>query len=128
VAHLKRFVVVLFLSIFSLPALASDVVLQGQVKYSPGSGMIGVRVAPSGRVARVRPGSPADRCGISPGDKIVCVDGRSDVVGRIHGMPGTTVLLTIKRGEEEFVREVERVNEHTLLPYNGVAAAPEVIQ
>jgi len=92
----------------------------------PGDGLIGVRVAPSGRVARVRPGSPADRCGISKGDKIVCVDGRTDVVGRIHGKPGTSVLLTVRRGEEEFVREVQRVNQHALAPYDAVLTDNEV--
>jgi carboxyl-terminal processing protease len=51
------------------------------------------------------PGSPAERAGIAPPDKIVTVDGKlykgrtlADVVADIRGKPGDTVNLSILRG------------------------------
>jgi carboxyl-terminal processing protease len=51
------------------------------------------------------PGSPAERAGIAPPDKIVTVDGKlykgrslQDVVGDIRGKAGETVTLSILRG------------------------------
>ena len=112
-----RILLIIFLLLSSFPALAQHSVLQGLVEYSPGQGRIGVRVSPGGRVMRVRPQSPAERCGIVIGDKIIKADGKDYPVGRIHGQAGTTVELTIKRGENIFVRQIERVNEHLLSPY-----------
>jgi C-terminal processing protease CtpA/Prc len=103
----------------ALPVFANPGVLQGLVEYSPGTGKIGVRVSPSGKVMRVSPRSPAAKVGIMCGDKIIAADGKPGAVGRIHGTPGTTVDLTVKRGEQEFNYEVERVNEHLLIPYDG---------
>jgi carboxyl-terminal processing protease len=56
-------------------------------------------------------GSPAERAGIRPGDRIVAIDGQSvrgkspvDLVRAMRGDPGTKVLLTIRRdGVERFL-------------------------
>jgi carboxyl-terminal processing protease len=56
-------------------------------------------------------GSPAERAGVRPGDRIVAIDGQSvrgkspiDLVRAMRGEPGTKVLLTIRRdGVEQFL-------------------------
>jgi carboxyl-terminal processing protease len=60
-------------------------------------------------------GSPAEKSGIKSGDKILKVDGtvvsadKSDeAIGMIKGKAGTEVVLTIKRGTEEFDVSVMR--------------------
>lgn len=53
------------------------------------------------------PGSPADKAGVRPGDKIIAIDGE-DMVGidpelvrqRVLGPAGTTVILTMDREDE----------------------------
>jgi carboxyl-terminal processing protease len=58
-------------------------------------------------VQRVYPGSPAERAGIAPPDKIVTVNGRlyrgltlHDAVNDIRGKAGETVTLSILRGDK----------------------------
>lgn len=75
-------------------------------------GGVGMRVEQQGEyviVAAPLPGTPAEKAGLKPGDKILKVD-NIDVVGQtmekvvhlIRGEPGTVVLLTIARdGEPE---------------------------
>lgn len=53
------------------------------------------------------PGSPAEKAGLKAGDRILAIDGMStqgvsldDAVRKIRGAKGTTVVLTIQRGEE----------------------------
>lgn len=60
--------------------------------------------SPSGRVLDVYPGSPAERAGIRPGDRILAVDavdvtGLLDeaVAGRVRGPAGSAVTLTLQR-------------------------------
>jgi len=50
------------------------------------------------------PGSPAERSGIQPGDRLVAVDGQSthgwtqeEATAALHGVPGTTVQVLIER-------------------------------
>ncbi|MDQ3794901.1 MAG: S41 family peptidase [Actinomycetota bacterium] len=60
-------------------------------------------------------GTPADRAGIEPGDVVVAVDGKnvrgqriSEAVEEIKGPKGTDVKLTILRGGEQRVFDLER--------------------
>ena len=60
------------------------------------------------RVVTPLVGSPALAAGILPGDLIVRVDGEDvasmdlrDVSARLKGQVGTTVQLTVRRGDEE---------------------------
>ena len=60
-------------------------------------------------------GSPAEKSGIKAGDKIVKVDGNNvytddsdKAISMIKGKAGTTVNLTIKRGNEEFDIDIKR--------------------
>ena len=59
--------------------------------------------------------SPAARAGIMPGDVIVKVNGEelsslplSEVVKQLRGDPGSTIELTVRRGEEEIDFSMER--------------------
>jgi len=60
-------------------------------------------------------GSPAEKAGIKAGDKIVKVDGNNvytddsdKAISMIKGKEGTTVKLTIKRGNKEFDIDIKR--------------------
>jgi carboxyl-terminal processing protease len=61
-------------------------------------------------------GSPAEQAGLLPGDVIVAVDGktlddaesRQNVHQLVRGEAGTTVALTVRRGERQLQVEVER--------------------
>jgi carboxyl-terminal processing protease len=67
-------------------------------------------------------GTPADRAGIEPGDVVVAVDGKdvrdeglSEVVEEIRGPEGTELKLTVLRGEEEHVFNLERTQIETVV-------------
>ena len=65
-------------------------------------------------VYKVFSGSPAEKVGIHVGDLIISANGVSDfeslddLVAIVRGLPGTTVDLVIKRGDEEIPMTVER--------------------
>jgi len=78
--------------------------------------------------------SPADRAGIEPGDVVVAVNGESvrgedlsQVVEKVKGPEGTEVKLTVSRGEQERVFDLERTEIETpvaswvLIPGSDVA-------
>ena len=73
---------------------------------------VGGRVRPA-YVERVRPGSPAEKAGIRPGDLIVSADGTSvatceEFRAALSGLrPGQSVELVAKRGERVIARTVE---------------------
>lgn len=72
-------------------------------------------------IAAARPNSPAYKAGLKAGDKIVAVDDRpvarsSQLLDEVHRRyAGDKVSLTIVRGEEKLVREMELVDH--LDPY-----------
>jgi carboxyl-terminal processing protease len=71
---------------------------------------IGIEIDPATGyidIQRVYPGSPADRAGVAPPDKIVTVNGKlyrgltlHDAVADIRGKAGETVTLSILRGDK----------------------------
>jgi predicted metalloprotease with PDZ domain len=83
--------------------------------FSVNEGRIGVRISSSsGLVGFVHPGSPAEKVGLQKNDKVVLVDGKKHNVDRISGDPGTIVHLDVRRGDEEFAVDVERVDYHDI--------------
>jgi carboxyl-terminal processing protease len=65
-------------------------------------------------------GSPADEAGVEPGDVVVAVDGESvrgeelsEVVEKVRGPEGTEVELTVLRGGQERVFDLERAEIET---------------
>lgn len=88
-----------------------------EAKNSEFSGVgLGVQRDDDGlRVAQVYRGSPAERAGLKRDDVIVAADGKrlkgkpeTASTALIKGPPGTKVTLTVKRGDREFRRTVER--------------------
>lgn len=81
---------------------------------------IGVYISPTSEddsITIIAPieGSPAEKSGIKPGDKIMKVDGKTvsaknsdEAIGMIKGKAGTNVELTIKRDAKEFDVKVKR--------------------
>jgi carboxyl-terminal processing protease len=73
-------------------------------------GGVGLKISDHNRVPTVISpidGTPAAHAGVQPGDAIVAVDGQStrgadlmEVVRKIRGNPGTTVKLTVARGDK----------------------------
>lgn len=83
-------------------------------------GGIGVQVEDrEGKLTVIAPiaGTPGERAGILRGDVVAKVDGQSlkglrmdEAIGRLRGKPGTTVVVTVERGEpaEERVFTIKR--------------------
>lgn len=79
---------------------------------------IGAYVDVSGeyvRITEIIEGSPAEEAGLKPDDLVIGLNGEdvtgvdpNEVLQNIRGPEGSTVLLTIKRGEEVFEAEVAR--------------------
>ncbi|HEY9793915.1 MAG TPA: PDZ domain-containing protein [Candidatus Obscuribacterales bacterium] len=82
--------------------------------FSVNEGRIGVRISSDGHVEYVHPGSPAEKVGLHKDDWVRAVDGRTHSIEKISGDPGTTVNLQVKRGEDDFAVEVERVDWHDI--------------
>ena len=82
---------------------------QAQANISGKFGGIGIEISVQGDLPKVIvpiDGTPAAKAGLEPGDLIVNIDGRSTqgmdaakVTNAIRGEPGSTVMLTISRGE-----------------------------
>jgi carboxyl-terminal processing protease len=85
------------------------------------TGRVGVRFeARDGAlvVVAIRPGGPAERAGLRPGDQLVKVGGipvgpatpRDELTGLVTGTAGSKVLIAVVRGSEQkdivIVREV----------------------
>ncbi len=66
-------------------------------------------------VRSVREGYPASEAGMEPGDEIVMIDGiyvrgmtADEVKAKIHGAAGTSIALTVSRGERILHLDVKR--------------------
>lgn len=73
--------------------------------YSPmahGEGKIGIRINTKGFISAVRYHSPAQNAGIAVGDQVLSVNEHKPFrLSDIHGTPGQTILLEIKRYESQ---------------------------
>lgn len=93
-------------------------------------GGIGVEVDFSGeQVVVIAPieGSPAERAGIKPGDRIVAIDGQpvqgrspETLVREMRGKPGSKVSVSIRRKPDEKVLEFELMRE--VIKVSSIAA------
>jgi carboxyl-terminal processing protease len=81
---------------------------ESQVSLSGKFGGLGIELSEQDSVPKVIApidGTPASRAGIQPGDMIVAIDGKSthgtgidEIVRTLRGKPGTSVRITITRG------------------------------
>ena len=79
-------------------------------------------------VTGIEPDSPAESAGIQPNDYIIAVDGEyiseigpTALVNKIKGEIGTTVTVTVKRGEEEIsFKMVRAVITETFVSYEFI--------
>ena len=90
---------------------AGGMIFSSGDKSDPNRGYLGVEHEGAAgtdgiRLLRVLPGTPAERAGMKPGDRILRIDGVplapgesfADRIGALK--PGTTVMLTLRRGDE----------------------------
>ena len=87
---------------------------------------IGAMLEPAGNYLRVVspfPGSPAEKAGLQPGDVIVQVDGQdvgslgeTQTIMRVRGPAGTTVHLSILRGNSQTPLEFDIVRAKITVP------------
>lgn len=98
-------------------------------------GGIGVEVYPSDggvRVISAIDDMPAAKAGLQPGDLIIAVDDKptygmsySEIISSMHGRPGTTLNITVQRGENEIIFPITRstvvVNPVKLIVKDGIA-------
>jgi RNA polymerase sigma factor (sigma-70 family) len=91
----------------------------------PALELVGIGIALSAhddalRVDRVLPGSGAEAAGIVAGDQVIAVDGApvaplgvDGAVAKIRGVAGTTVAITLRRGDQAVQLVVQRRKLHT---------------
>ncbi|MFW6068440.1 MAG: S41 family peptidase [Chloroflexota bacterium] len=83
------------------------------------------------------PDNPASEAGVQSGDILVAVDGQSlgdeltveEIADLIRGEKGTTVILTVRKGESQRTVDIEVVRGDILIPsvsYRLLAEAPTV--
>ena len=92
--------------------------------------LLGVTDGNGAEIVRVYEGNPAAKAGIREGDTVIAVDGKStlglpheEVSDLISGLDGTTVALTIKRGEETLEIDVERGDVYIKRVYTEILEA-----
>jgi regulator of sigma E protease len=89
-------------------------------------------------IGEVQAGSPAEKAGVMPGDRIVAIDGREvhrweEVSEKIRANDGSTIVLTLERGQATIsVDVVPRIyklknvfGEEVKVPMIGVSASGE---
>ncbi|MCL4254144.1 MAG: S41 family peptidase, partial [Anaerolineae bacterium] len=66
-------------------------------------------------IADVLPNGPAEKAGVVPGDVFISVDGepvagmsQTDLVTRVRGQAGTTVVIVFERGDKQLTFEIVR--------------------
>lgn len=110
----KLTVVIALAAMFAATTPAQSLTLEGSCEKTDVEGRIGVRISLSGRISKVRRGSPAERVGLKNDDYVTLVDGRKHAIRDISGEPGTLVQLDVRRGGRRFQVAVERVDFRTI--------------
>ncbi|MEA2621334.1 MAG: carboxyl-terminal processing protease [Chloroflexota bacterium] len=102
--------------------------LNGRVS---GVGIVVDSRTPPPVIVSVIPGSPAAAAGLRAGDVILAVDGTAtdtlqsnDVVQRIRGAPGTTVVLTVRHPGDTATTDVSVVRADIAVPVSTWAMVP----
>ncbi|MDP2955341.1 MAG: RIP metalloprotease RseP [Longimicrobiales bacterium] len=82
-------------------------------------------------VGAVNPGSPADRAGIEPGDRIVSIDGVAlrnwyDFVNQVERRPGRRVEITVEREGRNLIRALTLDAERSERPDGSVTEVGKI--
>lgn len=84
-------------------------------------GVLGAQVQyPASVILMVLPGSDLNRFGVTPGDRILSIDGRrSNSMSNFRGLPGSVMVLSILHGGLIYDLPVRRVDSREFLNYDG---------
>lgn len=95
-----------------------------QVEFEGHFGGIGIVITPDLTIVSPIKGTPGDKAGLKPGDKIIAIDGKptedmdwQKAVDLMRGEPGTSVDLTIKREKEKEPLEFHIIRSDIEVPY-----------
>jgi C-terminal processing protease CtpA/Prc len=99
--------------LYGFSPLLLAIVLSGKVSTTRVEGRVGIQIDyKTGLIGHVYFYSPARAVGLRKGDIVLEVDGEKGTDKNrheIHGDPGSTVTLKIRRRQEEFTVRIERV-------------------
>lgn len=95
--------------------LTEDVYKELRVDTAGKFGGVGIEIDEKMIVVSPIEGSPADKAGVEPGDKVIRIDGKkvsnmvlSEVVAKIRGSRGSKVSVTVLRNDQEMVFNLTR--------------------
>jgi C-terminal processing protease CtpA/Prc len=111
---MKKWTLAIAIAALFAAAPAQSMTLVGGCEKTDVEGRIGVRISMTGRISKVRKGSPAEAAGLRRDDYVILVDGKKHAAREICGEPGTVVQLEVKRGFRRFQVAVQRTDFRTI--------------